>query len=50
MAEVFLHLGLDNRGLKAKIIEQDHKQTIIKNQCHVLFKDLPDVKSGTKEK
>ncbi len=50
MAEIFLHLELDNRGLKAKIIEQDHKQTIIKNQCHVLYKDLPDVKSGTREK
>jgi len=50
MAEVFLHLELDNRGIKAKIIEQDHKQTIIKNQCHVLYEDLSDVKSGTRKK
>ena len=50
MAESFLRLEIDNRGIKAKIIEQGHKQTIIKKQCHVLFKDLPDVKSGTKEK
>jgi len=50
MVEVFLHLELDNRGIKAKIIEQNHKQTIIKNQYHVLYKDLPDVKSGTKKK
>ncbi len=50
MAESFLRLEIDNRGIKAKIIEQGHKQTIIKDQCHVLFKDLSDVKSGIKDK
>ncbi|MEN8212075.1 MAG: hypothetical protein ABFR31_10170, partial [Thermodesulfobacteriota bacterium] len=50
MAEVFLRLELDNRGIKAKVIEQGHKNTIIKNRCHVLFKDLLDVQSGTEEK
>jgi len=50
MAESFLRLELDNRGIKAKIIEQGHKHIIIKNQCHILFKDLLDTKSGTEEK
>jgi len=49
MTEIFLHLVLDKRGIKAKIIEQDHRHAVIKNQCHVLFNDLPDIKSGTKE-
>ncbi|MDM8539263.1 hypothetical protein QUF70_21115, partial [Desulfobacterales bacterium HSG17] len=43
MAETFLHLELDNKGIKAKIIEQGNN-SLIKNRCRVLFKDLPEVK------
>ena len=49
MAESFLHLELDIKGIKAKIIEQDDDHTITKKQCHVLFKDLPDIKSESSD-
>ena len=48
MAETFLHLELDNKGIKAKIIEQGYN-SLIKDSCHVLFKELPDVKSEYSE-
>ncbi len=43
MAETFLRLELDSKGIKAKIIEQGYN-SLIKNRCRVLFKDLPEVK------
>ncbi|MCD4718471.1 MAG: PilN domain-containing protein [Desulfobacula sp.] len=42
MAGSFLHLELDNLGIKAMIVEQNYKQTFIKGDCHILFEDLPD--------
>jgi general secretion pathway protein L len=49
MSEFFLHLELDNSGIKARIIEQDYKHTIIKDTFTVLFNDMPDVKQGGEE-
>lgn len=42
MAVSFLYLELDNSGIKAQIVEQSNKQDLIKNDCHVMFEDLPD--------
>lgn len=42
MAGCFLGLELDRLGIKAMIIESGYKQVLIKDACHVLFKDLPD--------
>ncbi|MCP3871742.1 MAG: PilN domain-containing protein [Desulfobacteraceae bacterium] len=41
MAVPFLRLELDNFGIKAKIIEQSYKQTLIKDDCYVLYEELP---------
>ena len=42
MIDSFLHIELDNTGIKAMIIEKTNKNISIKDTCHVLFKDLPD--------
>nr|MDA3787365.1 hypothetical protein [Desulfobacula sp.] len=42
MAGCFLRLELDNSGIKAMIIDSGYKHNLIKDHCHVLFKDLPD--------
>lgn len=41
MAGCFLSLELDDLGIKARIIESGYKQNLIKDHCHVQFKDLP---------
>jgi len=42
MAGSFLRLDLDASGIKAMIVEQGYKKVFIKDDCHVLFEDLPD--------
>ncbi|MCD4736128.1 MAG: hypothetical protein K8R53_08805 [Bacteroidales bacterium] len=42
MADFFLRLELDASGIKAMIVEQNYKKLDIKDDCHVLFEDLPD--------
>ena len=42
MAGSFLRLEIDTSGIKAMIVEQDYKKVFIKDDCHVLFEDLPD--------
>ena len=42
MANYFLHLELDTFGIKAMIIESGYKNNSIKDQCLILFKDMPD--------
>lgn len=37
MTGVFLHLELDSKGIKAKIIEPGQSQTIIRDECQVLY-------------
>ena len=53
MAESFLRLEIDNKGIKAKIIEQGYnnltkpsliKGSLIKDSCRILFKDMPEIK------
>jgi len=41
MAGCFLSLELDDFGIKARIVASGYKQNLIKDHCHVLFKDLP---------
>ncbi|MBC2704557.1 PilN domain-containing protein [Desulfobacula sp.] len=42
MAGSFLHLELDNSGIKALIVDQNYKLALIKGDCRVRFEDLPD--------
>ena len=42
MAGSFLRLEIDTSGIKAMIVEQGYKKVFIKDDCHVLFEDLPD--------
>lgn len=42
MAGSFLHLELDNSGIKAMVIDQSQPLALIKDDCHVRFEDLPD--------
>lgn len=37
MADVFLHLELDSEGISAKIIEPGQSQTVIRDECQVLY-------------
>jgi len=46
MAASFLRLELDNSGIKAMIIEQSYKETLFKDDCYILFEDLPDSKDS----
>lgn len=42
MAGCFLGLEIDMLGIKAMMIESGYKQALIKDECHVLYEDLPD--------
>ncbi len=42
MAGCFLGLEIDTLGIKAMIIESGYKQALVKEDCHVLYEDLPD--------
>jgi general secretion pathway protein L len=42
MAGCFLRLDLDNFSIKAMVIESGYKLNLIKDVCHVRFKDLAD--------
>ncbi|MDX2439446.1 MAG: hypothetical protein QNK40_02760 [Desulfobacterales bacterium] len=42
MAGCFLGLELDTHGIKAMIVESGYKQALIKDDCHILYEDLPD--------
>lgn len=46
MASCFLRLELDSLGIKAMIIESGYKHHLIKDHCHVLYKELPDSKEN----
>ncbi len=40
MADVFLHLELDKKGIKAKILELSQSQAIIRDECQVLYENI----------
>lgn len=43
MAGCFLGLEINTLGIKATIIESGYKQAVIKDDCRVLFEELPDL-------
>ncbi len=45
MAAVFLHLEVDARRIKAKIIEPGHSQTMIKDECVAVYETLHQTES-----
>ncbi len=48
MTDFVLYLLLDNLGIKAMIVKQDYKNNSIQDDCHILFKDLPNLEPDLK--
>jgi len=42
MGKFFLRIDLYDAGAKAMVVHQPYRQALIKEKCHVLFKDLPE--------
>lgn len=50
MAESFLQLKVSRSGIRAAVIEQRLKYNSVRDQCHVLFDEIPEIpKEGPEE-
>ncbi len=46
MPETFLYLESDSSGLNAQVIEDSFKKQVTRDQCRILYKDLPEPEEG----
>lgn len=46
MAELFLQLEIDRCGIQASVIEQGFNKSSVKDECMILFDDLPELEDG----